>query len=156
VNAVPYLNLIAQALKKSRLEAVLIGSAAAALHGAPVTTLDFDFMFRKTAVNVRKLKAVAKALEATILTPFYPASDLYRLMNDETGLQVDFMAHVDGIRSFAGLRSRATAVAFGGAGILVACLDDIIRSKKAAGRPRDKAVMEVLEKTRREQAAVRS
>jgi hypothetical protein len=30
------------------LEAVLIGNAAAALQGGPITTVDFDFMFHKT------------------------------------------------------------------------------------------------------------
>jgi hypothetical protein len=34
----------------------MVGNAAAALHGAPVTTLDIDFMFRKNPTNMRKLK----------------------------------------------------------------------------------------------------
>jgi hypothetical protein len=32
----------------------------------------------------------------------------------------------------------------------VASLEDVILSKKAAGRPKDKAVMDILEKTLRE------
>jgi hypothetical protein len=35
---------------------VLIGNAGAALHGAPVTTVDFDFLFRRTARNLQKLR----------------------------------------------------------------------------------------------------
>jgi len=58
MNATPMLFRILAALHEQRLEAVLIGNAAA-FHGAPVTTLDVDFMFRATPVNVRKLKAVA-------------------------------------------------------------------------------------------------
>jgi hypothetical protein len=46
---------------------VLIGNAAAALQGAPVTA-DFDFMFRRTAVNLQKLKALASRLGATVGT----------------------------------------------------------------------------------------
>lgn len=48
MNAERILVRVADALAKCRLEAVLIGNAAAALQGAPVTTLDFDFMFRRT------------------------------------------------------------------------------------------------------------
>jgi hypothetical protein len=54
-------------LSASSLETVLIGNAAAALQGAPVTTVDFDFLFRKTPRNLQKMKAVARALQATIL-----------------------------------------------------------------------------------------
>ena len=72
-------------MAQSRLEAVLIGNAAAALQGAPVTTVDFDFMFHKTPANLRKLKALASALDAVILRPYYPASDLFRIVRDEMG-----------------------------------------------------------------------
>jgi len=148
VNAEPLLTEVARALGAARLEAVLIGNAAAALRGAPVTTVDFDFMFRKTSRNIVKMKAVARTLRATILRPYYPASDLYRLTRDDDGLQVDLMATIHGVRSFAGLRDRATTFDVGGTPILVASLDDIIKSKRAARRPRDLAVLETLEVTR--------
>ena len=148
----PILFRIAKLLEEHGLEAVLIGNAAAALQGAPVTTVDFDFMFRKTPANMRKLKAVAAALDAVILRPYYPASDLYRIVRDEDGLQIDFMATVHGVRSLAGLRSRARTVEFDKMKLLVADLSDVVKSKKAAGRPRDKAVLKILEKTLREEA----
>jgi hypothetical protein len=46
MNATPLLSRIVIALQECGLEAVLIGNAAAAMHGAPVTTLDFDFAIR--------------------------------------------------------------------------------------------------------------
>ena len=141
---------IARALEESKLEAVLIGNAAAALNGAPVTTVDFDFMFRCTPSNLAKLKRVAASLEATIFRPYYPASGLFRLINDDRGLQVDFMARVDGIKSLASLRSRAQEMTIGGVALWVASMADVIASKRAADRPRDRAVLEILEKTLRE------
>jgi len=150
MNARPLLARLARALSTRRLDAVLVGNAAAALQGAPVTTLDFDFMFRKTTGNLRKLKAVARDLNAVVLTPFYPASELFRLVNEDIGLQADFMPRLDGIRSFEGLRARATAASFAGTTLLVADLRDVIRSKRAANRARDRAVLPVLEATLRE------
>ena len=75
------------------------------MQGAPVTTLDFDFMFRDTRTNLRKLRAVARSLDAVILRPYYPVSKLYRLVDDATGLQADFMPVIHGVRSFEGLRN---------------------------------------------------
>lgn len=69
------------------------------------------------------------------------------MVRDEDSLQVDFMATIHGARSFEGLRSRAVAMNFGGHKLLVSDLADIIKSKRAAHRPRDRAVIETLEKT---------
>lgn len=161
MDAYPLLARIAQLLEHHGLEAVLIGNAAAALQGAPVTTVDFDFLYRRTPANVRKLSAIAAALEAVLMKPHFPVSGLLRISRDEDGLQLDFMGEIDGIHSFEGLRKRAIEVPLGDARILVAALADIIKSKKAAGRPRDIAVLPVLEKvleeaTRRQKGQARS
>ena len=150
MNAEPFLAEVARHLNELHLDVVLIGNAAAALQGAPVTTVDFDFMFRKTPVNLRKLKALAGRLGATVLRPYYPVSDLFRVVRDDDGLQLDFMATIHGVRSFAGLRERSLTIEVSGARLRVAALDDIITSKRAARRPRDLAVMDVLERTREE------
>lgn len=90
MNATPFLVEIGRALAAASLDAVLIGNAAAALHGASVTTVDFDFLFRRTPRNLRKLKGFARALGATVLRPYYPISDLFRVMRDD-GLHVNFV-----------------------------------------------------------------
>jgi len=144
MNATPLLGRILGALHEQHLEAVLIGNAAAAIHGAPVTTLDFDFMFRDTPAGLRKLKAVARSLGAMILRPYYPVSKLYRMVDDATGLQADFMPGIHGVRSFEGLRSRAVEREVDGQSLLVAALDDIIASKKAAGRRQKRGQLAAL------------
>ena len=147
MDAEPLLAEVVRQMNNVNLEAVLIGNAAAALQGAPVTTVDFDFMFRKTPRNLAKMKGLARSLGAMILRPYYPVSDLYRMTRDD-GLQVDLMGTIHGVRSFAGLRDRATTLDLGGAVVLVASLDDIIKSKRAARRPRDLAVLDTLEAAR--------
>lgn len=147
------LELAARLLAKHRLDAVLIGNAAAALQGSPVTTVDLDFMFRKTPANLRKLRRMADELDAVVLHPYYPASELYRIMRQRDGLQLDFMGKIHGIRSFEALRSRATIARFGRHSLAVASLKDVIRSKSAANRPEDRAALPVLRRTLREKEA---
>jgi len=152
MDAQPELVLLAKALNENGLEAILIGNMAAALHGAPVSTIDIDLFFRKTPANMQKLKRVAEALEAVILRPYYPVSALFRLQRDRDGLQIDFMGQIDGVKSYESVRGRAASYEIGGQKLLAASLDDIIRSKRAAGRGKDLAVIDILEKTRDEEA----
>jgi hypothetical protein len=153
MDSTPLLLKVLRAMQEHRLEGILIGNAAAALHGAPVTTVDFDFMFRDTPVNLRKLKAVARSLKAVVFRPYYPVSKLYRLLDDEHGLQLDFMPVIHGVKSFNSLRSRSERRQLNGVPLLLASLNDIITSKRSAMRLRDAAVLPVLEATLREKEA---
>jgi hypothetical protein len=65
------------------------------------------------------------------------------------------MGAIHGIRSFEGMRDRASWIEIGGIPLRVASLEDIIRSKRAAKRPRDRAVLEILEKAREEASKTR-
>src|ERR1017187_4212377 len=125
MDAAPLLARIAELLDRHGLVTVLIGNAAAALQGAPVTTIDLDFLFRKTPANLKKLTALAADLEAVILKPMYPVSGLLRVSRDSDALQLDFMTAIDGVRSFEGLRKRARVVRFGETTLYVASLADI-------------------------------
>ena len=145
MDARPLLEELARRFVEAGLEAVLLGNAGAALQGVPVTTVDFDFLIRRSPQNARKIKAVARALDAELFRPFYPASNLIRLMRDD-GLQADFMTDVHGLRSFEGVKGRSVQVDLGGPVLLVASLDDIVRSKKAADRLKDQAALPILEK----------
>jgi hypothetical protein len=150
MTAEPLLKLAARILAKHRLDAVLIGNAAAALQGAPVTTVDLDFFIRRTPGNLRKVRRIADDLRGVVEQPFYPASNLYRLSREKDNLQFDFMMAISGIRSFEGVRARASIVHFGRYPLRVASLKDVIRSKVAADRPEDRAVLPVLRRTVRE------
>ena len=138
VDAKPLLVTVARVLREQGLEAILIGNAAAALQGAPVTTVDLDFLMRKTQANVRKLERIADALAAVVFAPHYPVSGLYRLIRDDDQMQLDFMTQIHGVRSFNSLRSRVALVEIEGETVTVAALADIIASKRAADRPRDR------------------
>src|SRR5579862_6359657 len=135
MDARPLLEMLAGALNRAKLEAILIGNAAAALHGAPVTTVDFDFFVRKTPQNLKKLKALAHDLNAVVMRPYYPVSDLYRLTREDDNLQVDFMATIHGVKSFAALRAASDTVDFGGHQLLVPVLARLSRANAPRGAP---------------------
>ena len=147
MDAGPILERILRAMRIAGIEAVLVGNAAAALQGAPVTTDDFDFLFRPTARNREKLEVMARELGASVKQPQYPLSSFFRISDENDRLQVDMMGNIDGVKSFASLRSRATRASIGSEDILVADLADIIKSKKAAGRKKDLASLPILEET---------
>ena len=77
-----------------------------------------------------------------------------RLMH-EVGLEA-VLTTAHGLRSFEGVRARATVLTIDGVPIIVAALADIIKSKGAAGRPRDKAVIEILERAHAEATSAAS
>lgn len=139
---------VASVFSEKKLEVILVGSAAAALRGAPVTTEDFDFMFRPTRRNLAKLREVAREFGGSVAQPQYPLSRFYRIAGP-SGLQVDVLGTMDGITSFESLRSRSDEVVLGRARLVVASLRDIIASKRAADRPKDRAALPVLEETLR-------
>ncbi len=90
---------------------------------------------------------VADALHAKLTQPYPALSTMFRLDFCEIYFHVDFLAVADGISSMASLRSRAIPVAIGESQLLVASLRDIVKSKRESGRPKDLAVIDVLEKT---------
>jgi len=151
MNAKPVVKQVLKALKSSGLEAILIGNAAAALQGAPVTTDDIDFLIRQTPRNAGKIHAFAQKLDAVIERPAYPLSNFWRISSRKgIPIQIDLTTNIHGIRSFESLRSRADRIDVNGEVAIVAHLADVIKSKRAADRPKDRAVLPVLEATLRE------
>ena len=67
MNEKAHLERIAQQFAELRLDAVMIGNAAAAINGAPVTTLDIDFMLKHTDENYRKLAVLAQRMECQFI-----------------------------------------------------------------------------------------
>jgi predicted nucleotidyltransferase len=154
MNGASHLLRIMRAMREAGLEAILIGNAGAAMQGAPVTTDDFDFFYRLSSQSSKKIARFAGILGASARTPYYPTSAMIRVVGSRPRIQVDLLGVMHGVRSFEGLRARATGVTVGGERLLVASLADIIKSKQAAGRPKDMAVLPVLEATLREKSGL--
>jgi hypothetical protein len=114
--------------------------------GAPVTTVDFDFLARDTPGNRKKIRAVAEDLQVIAMQPFFPASNMFRLIGGP--VQVDILFAISG-SSFNRERASAKEIVVLGRRLLVSSLESIIASRKKAGRAKDKAVIPILEETRK-------
>lgn len=133
------------ALRKSGLEAIVVGSVGALMQGAPLTTDDMDVLIRDTPKNREKLKEVEQRLGARAVE----LSPLSRTLRITTlGAHVDFLFdELSGGLGFQRLRSRSLEVDLGGVIAVVATLEDIIASKEAAARPKDLAQLPILRDT---------
>ncbi len=137
------LETVIQLINKVNLEYVMIGNSASALHGVPITTYDIDFMIRNTPKNIEKLQKLAKLINGYLSQPFIPSSNMYRIINDE--IQLDFIIKMTSIRSFESLRSRSENIKINRQKVNIANLEDIIKSKKACNRDKDKATLKLLQ-----------
>ena len=141
-----FLTELLEALSKSGLEVILIGNAAAILHGVPVMTQDVDLMVRDHPRLEEKLKQFAKSFGVRLTRPYEPTSQVIRATGRP--VMLDFVRVLSSGRSFASVRSRAVRVRVGNRMVWVASLEDVIAAKEAAGRPKDKATLEILRQTR--------
>lgn len=148
VDAKPYLSEIARCFNECGLDAIMIGNAAAAINGAPVTTLDVDFMIEQTDHNFRKLAAIAQRMKCQLMEmKLRDGNYMYRIAHASEPLIVDVLFAPAGIKDFDELARNASTVMFDGNALRVASLADVLRSKKAAGREKDTATIPLLEKT---------
>ncbi len=134
---------------------VLIGGLAAVLHGATRVTTDVDVVPEEAKHNLERLSAALKELGARIRVtgepegvPFdHSAGSLarVRIWNLQTDLgDLDLNFEPSGTRGYDDLTRDASAMLVRGVSVSVASLADVIRSKEAAGRPRDRAALPAL------------
>lgn len=134
------------ALRRHRIEFLVLGNTGAALLGAPVTTVDIDVFVRKTPANLRKLVECLRDLGFSRVSPrMLEQNDVAEF--EGPGLKLDIVFAPLGIRSFASARSRKTDVEVEGVSVPVASLEDIIASKEAANRAKDRQALPVLRAT---------
>lgn len=142
------------AVNAAKLEALVVGVTGAYLQGAPLVTRVVDFLVRDTPANRSKIDEVGAAIGAGRAMEISPTlSKVVRLLGAR--VPVDFIFdEISGPLSFASVRSRAVRVLLGPHEAVVASLEDIIRSKEAAARPKDLAVLPILRDTLRVKKAL--
>lgn len=138
---------LAAALAETGLDAVVVGATAAVLQSAPLMTQDVDLLIRSTQRNEAKLRRLGQSLGGSWME-LSPLSRVRTLVGAPLHVDLLFDALPGGLR-FESLKSRALRLEIGGHVLVVATLDDIIASKRAANRPKDRAQLPLLEETAR-------
>lgn len=146
---------IYRALARHDVEYVTIGGIAVQAYGGQRLTQDLDVAIASSSSNRTRLAAALLDLDARILGPggrrsrsvptaqLLGSSDQWHLVTDHGPLDlVTLPAHLG---SFADLRARAHDVPLGDLTIPIAHRDDLLRMKRAAGRPQDLADVRLLE-----------
>ena len=146
---------ILKALAKHRVNFVLIGAAAARLQGFPRSTLDLDITPAAGRENLQRLAAALRDLDARIYTqqipeglvfdcsaPMLTRATAWNLITSAG--RVDLAFEPSGTTGYDDLARTAVHFTIYGSDVLVASLEDIIRSKEAADRPQDRQDVEVM------------
>lgn len=134
------------------VEFVVVGGAAAVLHGAPITTEDLDIVHRRTPENVSRLKGLLHELDAHVreiadrrLAPQESAllGEGHVLLSTRLGPLDCLGALVDG-RGFEELVSHSESIEDEGAEFRVLDLSTLIDIKTKTGRAKDRLMLPVL------------
>lgn len=143
---------IFETLNAHGVEYVVVGGVAVQVHGHVRMTNDVDLIPAPTPANLRRLAAALGELDARVLNPgsedtgidarTLPRAELLQLSTRHG--DIDVLNEAPGAGPFEALRERALVVAPGGHPIPIAGRDDLIRMKRAAGRPRDLADIAAL------------
>ena len=153
------LGRVLEALERHDVAYVIIGGIASLAHGSPLPTVDVDVCPAYDADNLGRLARALRDLGAKLAPPGADPID-FPLDGASLGQfvsacfvtdagDVDVVMWPDGIeRGYRGLVGNAVRVELHGHDVRIAALDDIITSKRAAGRAKDVGALPYLERLR--------
>jgi hypothetical protein len=145
---------ILEALAEHHVDYILIGGLAAYIHGSPLLTEDVDVVPSRAESNLTRLSSALTALDARIRVdgaeplPFshdstsLAASTTWNLTTKYGDLDIAF--EPSGTTGYVDLVRQAVTITVGGTEAKLASLSDIVRSKDAAGRDKDRRALPVL------------
>jgi predicted nucleotidyltransferase len=132
---------------------VVIGGIAGATHGSPSVTQDLDVCPERSSDNLARLAEALRSIHARLRgadedvafildARTLAAGDHFTFATDAG--DVDCLGVPAGTLGYDDLAAAAIEVDLDGLTVKVAAIDDLIRMKRAAGRPRDLAELEIL------------
>jgi hypothetical protein len=142
-----------QTLNRHGVRFIVIGGYAAAIRGSPVITGDVDICYARDDENLERLAEALTELGSTLrgAPPDLPfqldAKTLKRgdaFTFNTTAGPLDSVGTPAGTAGFEDLDAEATDEDLDGLTVRVASIEDLMRMKRAAGRPKDLIGLEWL------------
>jgi hypothetical protein len=149
-------------LSRAGVSFIVVGAYAGILQGSAQVTQDIDICYERSPENMKRLAAA--------LTPYHPnlrgappglpfnldqrtlAQGMNFTFQTDFG-DIDLLGELSGVGQFPELVGDAVLIDLHGTQVRVASLDALIRSKRAAGRPKDLLALPELEALREFQSA---
>lgn len=157
---------ILAALERRGVRCILIGGFAAVIHGSPYVTTDLDVVPDSARDNLARLSLALDDLHARVWTSSEPTglafrhdaeslarAEIWNLVTDHGRLDIAFRP--SGTAGYVDLARDAIHLTILGVEVDIASLADIVRSKEAAGREKDRLVLPVLRRLLDEEATRR-
>jgi predicted nucleotidyltransferase len=143
-----------KSLHREEVKFVIIGGAAAVLQGSAYVTADFAFCYSRDKENLKKLAAALASLNPLLRgapqdLPFkldagtLRSGSNFTLMTDVGA--VDILGEVSGLGNYQNLLPFSEELEFFGLRCRVLTLEGLIKTKRAAGRPKDLMLLPELE-----------
>jgi predicted nucleotidyltransferase len=142
-------------LARNHVRYVLIGGFAAAIHGSPYVTTDVDIVPADDRENLDHLSDALRELGARVRTDgvdggvafdhdgaSLAAGQIWNLTTDAGDLDITFVP--SGTSGYRDVVRDAEKLQILGVAVAVASLADVVRSKEAAGRDKDRVQLPLL------------
>lgn len=147
-------------LNEHGVDYVVVGGLSALLQGSPLPTADIDVTPQRSPANLTRLSAALDELQATIRVDDLPDGLPFRhdarslasvtVLNLRTKHgNLDLVLTPSGGLTYEDMAARRLTVGVNGVRVPLAHLDDVITSKTAADRSRDRAALPVLRELQR-------
>ena len=148
------LDRIFKALSENRVDFILVGGIAAIGHGMNYATVDVDLCYQRNKKNYQSLIKALEPSRPKLRTSGGPIPFLFDTKTIENGLNftldtdwgpIDLLAEIPGIGPYEKILPRVVEYELYGMKVKTMSLEDLIRSKKAAGRKKDQLHLLELE-----------
>ena len=123
-------------LKEHKVDFVIIGATAFPIHGYARATLDLDIFLRPTKSNAEKIWHALKEFGYDVTDIKIEDIVEKKILIRQYAVETDIHPFVKGV-SFDQIWKNKVKAKFGDTFVYFASLDDLIKMKHAAGRPKD-------------------